>query len=283
MTQMLDHKVNEIDMSVLIHIPGGLPTLGEGASERRYYVPSFYIARDPVTVKQFRRFCDETGFSFPKQGPWSTDHHPVVNVSWDDANAYCKWAGLRLPSEDEWEYAARGEDGRKYPWGNEAPTHDRCVFDAKCPEPVGGRPNGVSPFGIHDMSGNVWEWAASCFHKNRWHHPLPSPLEVLAAQADRSDPIRASSAKPARPTASSVAAAGSASLSSAARRSAAGGRRATGTTSWGSEQQCKDGASDRVIRGGGWYGSARICRSAGRGGGSPGNRYYYLGFRAARS
>ena len=115
-------------------------------------------------------------------GPGSTiadkPDHPVVQVSAGDATALCAWQGLRLPSEAEWEFAARGSDGRRYPWGNLAPGESaprranfgtvRCCAPDKADgylhtAPVGQFPSGVSAFGILDMAGNVWEWTASAF------------------------------------------------------------------------------------------------------------------------
>jgi formylglycine-generating enzyme required for sulfatase activity len=90
----------------------------------------------------------------------------VVQVSWDDAKAFCDWAGLVLPSEEQWEKAARGADGRRWPWGNEPPTDRHCNFNmnVKDTTPVGRySPLGDSPFGCADMAGNVWEWTGSWF------------------------------------------------------------------------------------------------------------------------
>lgn len=83
---------------------------------------------------------------------------PIVGISWDDARAYCAWRGKRLPREAEFERAARGDDGRRFPWGDDAPTHDRTVFEANAPEAVGAHPTGRGPYGHADLGGNVWEW-----------------------------------------------------------------------------------------------------------------------------
>ncbi|MBX3198508.1 MAG: SUMF1/EgtB/PvdO family nonheme iron enzyme [Labilithrix sp.] len=83
---------------------------------------------------------------------------PVVGVSWFSSRDYCAWRGKRLPREAEFERAVRGDDGRRYPWGNEPPTHELTVFSTSSPDDVGSRPRGRGPYGHDDLAGNVWEW-----------------------------------------------------------------------------------------------------------------------------
>jgi len=103
------------------------------------------------------RYAVESGF----------EEHPATQVSWYGAQAYCAWAGARLPTEAEWEKAARGTDGRLYPWGNEAPDCEKAQYGdcGGATVPVGGRPAGASPYGVLDMAGNVWEWVGD------WYDP----------------------------------------------------------------------------------------------------------------
>ncbi len=135
-------------------------------------VKSFYIEATEVTNAQYKAFVDGSGHTPPKEG-WvngapkpGTEDWPVVYVSWDDAVAYAKWAGRRLPTEAEWELAARGTDGRRYPWGDDwDPKKGNLGKDGNTgsPEAVGRYADGRSPFGAYDMLGNVWEWTASPF------------------------------------------------------------------------------------------------------------------------
>ena len=159
----------------------------------RVDLDAFYLDRYEVTNAFFERFVTATGhrttaeregFAYALRGPqWNkvsgaswhapsgpgssaAPDHPVVQVSWDDASAYCRWAGKRLPTEAEWEKAARSTDGRQYPWGEQ---WDRARANVNenpgrgTTAPVGSYPNGVSPYGAQDMAGNVWEWVADWY------------------------------------------------------------------------------------------------------------------------
>jgi len=129
----------------------------------RVVLPAYWIDRCEVTLAQYRRFCQATRGRMPEPPGWGwQDDRPVVKVTWEEAASYAKWAGKRLPTELEWEKAARGTGGRVFPWGD--------IWDAgKCvnrygsegddvTKPVGSYPSGVSSYGCLDMAGNVWEW-----------------------------------------------------------------------------------------------------------------------------
>lgn len=139
---------------------------------RHVQLPRFAIDRTPVINAQFAEFLRATGYR-PKHAenflkhwregkpPEGKEDHPVVYVGLDDARAYAKWAGKRLPTEEKWQYAAQGPDGRKFPWGDQMEP-DRCNGgQTGGTTPVTGFPNGRSPFGCYDMCGNTWEWTES--------------------------------------------------------------------------------------------------------------------------
>ena len=140
--------------------------------QHRVYLPGYSISRFAVTNEQYARFVQAKAYQPPshwQEGkvPRGKDEHPVVNVSWQDAQAFCRWAGVRLPNEAEWEKAARGTDGRLWPWGNQPPTGKLCNYNNICGDttPIGAYKEGASPFGLLDMSGNVWEWTSSLYRK----------------------------------------------------------------------------------------------------------------------
>ncbi len=160
------------DGTVLLYVPDGEFTLGaddideDSRPIHTVHLSPFWIGKYPVTNEQYRRYLEDTPDQ-RKPGYWddkefNQPQQPVVGVSWEDAVAYCRWAGLGLPSEAQWEAAARGQDQRRYPWGNAEPTASLANFDQKEGKttPVGSYPGGAGPYGTLDQAGNVWEWCA---------------------------------------------------------------------------------------------------------------------------
>ena len=160
---------------------GGGP--GEGPAHK-LFLPAFFIDRNLVTMKQYARFIQAKGPIGPKGeqyldvadednrihlvgDTWRVEpgweDYPASEMAWHGAVAYCKWLEKRLPSEAEWEKAARGTDERLYPWGNAPPTAELAFFGGYRGEsvPVGRYPKGSSPYGVLDMAGQVWEWTRS--------------------------------------------------------------------------------------------------------------------------
>ena len=173
--------------SQMVYIPAGDFIIGWDKENRPVQISTgaFYVDKYEVTNENYKKFIDATGHRPPKhpgkskydiwQGndyPADLAKHPVVNVSWEDAAAYARWSGKRLPSEIEWEKAARGIDGRLYPWGNKF-EENRCnagAFGRKGTSPAGSYSNGISPYGCFDMAGNVWEWSSTLYDtKHKWH------------------------------------------------------------------------------------------------------------------
>lgn len=162
----------------MVSIPAGSFTMGSDSGgpdskpAHKVDVAAFSIDKFDATNADFKKFVDATNYKTDaeKTGdkPWSAfadgkDNHPVVKVSWNDATAFCKWAGKRLPTEAEWEYAARGTDGRTYPWGNDWDPKKADVKESglRGTTAVGSYPAGASAFGVEDMAGDVWEWTST--------------------------------------------------------------------------------------------------------------------------
>lgn len=252
--------VNEKDGSVLVWVEPGEFDMGDPDNapvHRVRLTKGYYMGKYEVTWGQYRSFCEATRREVPpsfielKDFPGelfkATNDHPVSGVSWDDAEAYCRWAGLRLPTEAEWEFAARGKEGRRYAFGREFPRDgirvanvaDWGSFRPKAPTNwewgfvegyddghftaavVGSFPAGSSPCGALDMTGNLWEWVQDWYGEGYY---AASPKE-----------------DPAGPT----------------------------------------GGSERVIRGGAWICGMRDLRAAYRGCSAPGSKVVDVGFRVA--
>jgi formylglycine-generating enzyme required for sulfatase activity len=185
-------------------MPMGKP--GASSPAHTVHVDTFLMARWPVSVAEFARFIAETSYvttaeRFGRSWMWhggddiitpDQDHlwkdtdgvswrsprgpgsdvagkaaHPVTNVSYLDCLEYCRWSGTRLPTEAEWEKAARGTDSRSYPWGNSPPTPSSCNHSMQVGDttPIGTYPDAAGPYGAEDMAGNVWEVMANGYHK----------------------------------------------------------------------------------------------------------------------
>lgn len=168
------YMINPKDGTELILIPGGWFWMGndkeddpdahipEGPRHLHYLAP-FYFSITCVTVEQFAKFVNETKYNAGSEWKKDPADHPVRYVNWYDSQAYAKWAGLRLPTEAEWELAARGYQALRYPWGDNWERGKRICWDKQRgpkgnTSPVFAHPTGVSPFGIFQQSGNVWEW-----------------------------------------------------------------------------------------------------------------------------
>ena len=162
--------------SSMAQVPAGEFIMGSNerwddeAPEHISTTDAFYIDLNEVTNADYKIFVKATKRTHPfhwPEGhlPKSKENHPVTYVSWFDANDYCSWAGKRLPTEQEWEKAARGEEGLIYPWGNEwsLDKSNNPYKNSTGTEPVGSYPKGRSPYGLNDISGNVWEWVDSYY------------------------------------------------------------------------------------------------------------------------
>jgi formylglycine-generating enzyme required for sulfatase activity len=204
-----DTKTRSADDMVMVYVPGGIFLMGRregdsGADDDEFpqhpvTLDDFWIDQTEVTNAQFAAFLNDQGNQTEGGTTWleledeyclieqvegqyrpksGYADHPVIEVSWYGADAYCGWVGAQLPTEAKWEYAARGKQGYIYPWGNDAPTCERAQGECSGRTvPVGSLPDGASWCGALDMAGNVWEWTAD------WYGDYPS-----GAQTDPTGP-----------------------------------------------------------------------------------------------
>jgi len=187
------------DGMVMVYVPAGEFLMGSSNADSQaqddekpqhtVYLDAYWIDRTEVTNAQYRR-CMEAG-ACQEPGCWGEEDfnapdRPAVCIIWDDVQAYAAWAGGRLPTEAEWEKAARGTDGRIYPWGNEFDASRLNYCDRNCVQdwkdtsaddgyvetaPVGSYPSGASPYGSLDMAGNVWEWVTDWYDEGYYARP----------------------------------------------------------------------------------------------------------------
>ncbi len=176
--------VNEIDGAALVRIPAGTFLRGSeedvaGADEgprRKVHLDGYWIYKHPVTLGQYLAFCKATGREFKptwgqamRAAPVADPNTYAVQTNWYQAEAYAAWAGGALPTEAQWEKAARGTDGRRYPWGdrwdpNRCASMEQTLYRFSAGfRPVGSYPHGASPYGVQDVAGNVWEWVADWY------------------------------------------------------------------------------------------------------------------------
>jgi len=192
LTQAQTVSSSLLSSKAMVLIPEGAFTMGSNwgpedeKPEHTLFVKSFLIDVLPITNAEFSEFLNSQGLRNQKGESfyddddndarihwrnlkWQADDgfamHPVNEVSWVGARDYCSWLKKRLPTEAEWEKAARGTDGRKYPWGNSKPNHKRAFYGGafNSSAPVDAFPDGASPYGVLDMAGNQWEWVSSAY------------------------------------------------------------------------------------------------------------------------
>ncbi|MCB0191790.1 MAG: SUMF1/EgtB/PvdO family nonheme iron enzyme [Anaerolineae bacterium] len=187
------------DGKAMIFIPAGDFLMGSDSADLEagddekpqhlVYLDDFWIDAVETTNRAYQQCVADGGCTEPKisNGIFNDETLPIVGIDWDQAVAYCAWAGARLPTEAEWEKAARGVDGRIYPWGNEFDGSVLNYCDTQCvadwrdihgddgyryTAPVGSYPTGASPYGVLDMSGNVWEWTADWYAADAYDHSV---------------------------------------------------------------------------------------------------------------
>jgi formylglycine-generating enzyme required for sulfatase activity len=243
----------------MVWLPGGTFQMGDEAGEsdekpvHAVHLDTFSVGQYLVTFDEYDRFCEATGREKPDDYGWGRGRRPVVDVDWEDAQAYCAWlsgqtgARYRLLSEAQWEYACRAGSGTRYCYGDDAERLADYAWygedwEKGSTQPVGQkRPNA---WRVYDMHGNVWEWCQDWYGSD-YYAQLANRASAAAGDtgADSSGTASGTSRNPSGP----------------------------------------DSGSSRVIRGGSWGGDAGGCRSAYRGGGVPGNRGSVLGFRLSRT
>ncbi|MBP7213162.1 MAG: formylglycine-generating enzyme family protein [Anaerolineaceae bacterium] len=193
-------SVREKDGMEILYVPGG--SFEMGTTELTYTKPvrtvdvdGFYIDRYEVTNGQYRRCVSEGACQFGGENTSNTreryydnpvyTNHPVINLNWYEARDYCQWVGGDLPTEAQWEKAARGTDGRRYPWGDFEPNKNKANYNQNEGDtmPVGSYAQNVSPYGAMDMAGNVWEWTQDWYADSYNPDDTDNPMGPTAGQS----------------------------------------------------------------------------------------------------
>jgi formylglycine-generating enzyme required for sulfatase activity len=162
-----------------IDVPAGEFLMGDNFNEglnnelpvHQVYLDAYRVSKYEITFEQYDLFCEATGRELKDDRGWGRGNMPIIYVSWDEADTFCSWLAektgknIRLLTEAQWEKAARGSDQRRFPWGNEQPDCTRTNFSTCLSRTaaVGSYPSGISPYGIHDMAGNVTEWCSDWY------------------------------------------------------------------------------------------------------------------------
>jgi len=185
---MASTHITASDGKIMVMIPHGSFTMGSEEFEnegpmRQVFLPDYFIDIYPVTNAEYKRYMDATSAMFPRhwggfEVPPGLENHPVHRISWFEAVMYAEWASKRLPTEAEWEKAARGTDARRWSWGNNMNEANTLVWDRgefMMTAPVDAHPGGASPYGVFETGGNVEEWCAD------WYDAYPgSPYRSKA-------------------------------------------------------------------------------------------------------
>ena len=185
-------RISDLDHMEQVYVPAGAFAMGASQDDKtadadeipqhKVYLDSFWLDRTEITNAMYTRCVTAKGCTPPvhsdRYGKPEYANHPVPGVAWTQAQSYCMWAGRRLPTEAEWEKAARGTDGRMYPWGNFPPDKNLLNFNQQVNDTtaVGSYLEGASPYGALDMAGNVWEWVADWYDPEYYtHSPASNP------------------------------------------------------------------------------------------------------------
>jgi serine/threonine-protein kinase len=195
-----EKHVSAMDGMEMVYVPAGEFEMGSSGEDphadedelplHTVYLDAYWIDRTEVTNSLYT-LCLTAGVCTPParskyHSQRGYENHPIIGVSWDQARVYCGWAGRRLPSEAEWEKAARGTDDRMFPWGNQPPSDDLLNFNHNVDEttPAGSYPDGASPYGALDMAGNAWEWVQDGY-STRFYSISPTQNPISDSPVNR--------------------------------------------------------------------------------------------------